>query len=167
MKISQGKFEICTSKADAIDKLMQMQGVCAEKISDDSHIEFYCNRRGKIILCHITRRITLDDTSTKLYGEVVEQEGKTHVTYYTMFDKFSNITNVVFLLISLLLVILGVVLSVLSGKTFFLIIVPFWLLFLGYRLHKQINGKANSQKDSETLIKELEKRVQAVNLWDK
>ena len=32
-KIEQGEFEIFTTKADAIDKFMQMQGVCREELS--------------------------------------------------------------------------------------------------------------------------------------
>ena len=40
-KISQGEFEVFTTKADAIDKLMQMQGVCREEISGENAIELY------------------------------------------------------------------------------------------------------------------------------
>ena len=48
-KINQGKYEVFTTKEDAIDKFMQMQGVCREKISGDNLIEFYCQKNGKII----------------------------------------------------------------------------------------------------------------------
>ena len=49
-KISQGQFEIRTTKVDAIDKFIQMQGVCREKINGENPIEFYCSKKGKIII---------------------------------------------------------------------------------------------------------------------
>jgi len=41
------------------------------------------------------------------------------------------------------------------------------VLLFGYNLLVNTKEETNSPKDSEILIKELEKRVEAVNLWDK
>ena len=73
-KISQGKFEIFTTKADAIDKFIQMQGVCTEKISDENPIQFYCTKKGKIIITNPPRRRVENHYSTNLFAEVVQQE---------------------------------------------------------------------------------------------
>lgn len=47
-KIKQGEYELFTTKADAIDKFMQMQGLCREGFNDYQQIEFSCTKKGKI-----------------------------------------------------------------------------------------------------------------------
>ena len=39
-KISQGKYEVLTTKENAIGKFMQMQGICRGEISGDHPIEY-------------------------------------------------------------------------------------------------------------------------------
>ena len=56
-KISQGKYELFTTKADAIDKFMQMQGVCREELSSDKQIEFYCSKKGKVTITNPTKKL--------------------------------------------------------------------------------------------------------------
>ena len=41
------------------------------------------------------------------------------------------------------------------------------LLLFGFKLFSATKEEKNSPMDSEILINELEKRVEAVNLWDK
>jgi len=41
------------------------------------------------------------------------------------------------------------------------------LVFLGYSIYGNIKEKENLQKDSEIMVNELEKRIEAINLWDK
>ena len=92
-KITQGEYEIFTTKEDAIDKFMQMKGICREKISDENLINFYCSKKGKIIITDPPRRgrgIHLDN-STNLFADIIEQNGKTYVSYYTSFSKSNNI----------------------------------------------------------------------------
>ena len=66
-KISQGKFEICATKTDAIDKFMQMQGLCREEINGYQRIEFYCTRKGKITVTNPPSRHIERTYSTSLY----------------------------------------------------------------------------------------------------
>ena len=167
-KISQGKFEIFTTKADAIDKFIQMQGVCTEKIGDENPIQFYCTKKGKIIITNPPRRRVENHYSTNLFAEVVQQEDKTYVTYYTTFDKSNNILNSIFLVIDLLIGVLAIVFAIVSkSEIYYLPILLLGVLLFGQKLFINTKQETNSPKDSEILIKELEKRVEAVNLWDK
>ncbi|MBR6743138.1 MAG: hypothetical protein IKL94_01425 [Clostridia bacterium] len=167
-KISQGKYELFTTKADAIDKFMQLQGICREEISGEKPIDFYCTKKGKIIITNPPTKRVESHHSTNLFAEVVQQEGKTYVTYYTKFDKLNNILNLIFIVIYLLIGVLAIVFAIASkNEIYYLPILLFGVLLFGYNLLVNTKEETNSPKDSEILIKELEKRVEAVNLWDK
>ena len=48
-KIKQGKLEVCASKSDTINRLMQLQGLCKDvNVRNGGLINFYCNKYGKI-----------------------------------------------------------------------------------------------------------------------
>ena len=167
-KIDQGKFEIYTTKEDAIDKFLQMQGVCREEISDEYYIWFNCNTKGKIQIFHPGSRRNHDHTSTKLYAEVIEQDGKTYISYYTTYSKVINIVNAVSIVIYMLFILYGVLLAIAdANKLYYIFLFVLCFLLLGYRLFGNAKEKKNSPKDSKIMIKELEKRVEAINLWDK
>ena len=167
-KILQGKYELSTTKADAIDKFMQMQGVCREQISGENQIEFYCSKKGKIIISDPPKRNNTITNSTNLFAEIIEQDGKTYVTYYTKFDKPNNILNIIFITLYSIIVMFYIAFAISKGNIsvyliFLILVLVFWI----FKLRDATWEKSNSPKDSEILIKELEKRVEAVNLWDK
>ena len=167
-KISQGKFEICTTKADAIDKFMQMQGLCSEELSSDNLIEFYCSKRGKIAITNPPTRRIERTNSTYLFAKIIEQDGKTYVTYYTVYSHFNNVLKAISFIMSIAMVILTIVLAVANvDKTVSPIIFVLCLAFYIYYLFNSAKEKKNAPRDSEIMIKELQKRVEAVNLWDK
>lgn len=167
-KLSQGMYEIFTTKADAIDKLMQMQGICREEISGENLIEFYCQKNGKIVITNPPTRRVENDNSTNLFAEIIEQNGKTYVSYYTTYSKSSNIFKLIFLAIYLFMAVFAIALTIIGKeKTFYLPILALALVFFGIKLFAGTKEEKNSPKDSEILIKELKKRVEAVNLWEK
>lgn len=170
-KIRQGKFEVFTTREDAIDKLMQLQGICTEELDNEQPIEFYCSKNGKIIISNPPRR--LDDggfytNSTELFAEVITEGSKTFVTYYTKFSKFDNVSKLIYFAFRILTCIIAIIIAVISKLNPIKIILLFLCLasffFWSSTFSKE---KINSTNDSDIMIKELEKRVNAVNLWDK
>ncbi len=167
-KISQGKYEIFTTKEDAIDKFMQMQGVCREELSSENLIEFYCSKKGKIAITNPPKTQFEHTNSTNLYAEIIEQDGKTYITYYTVYSHFNNVLKLISLTMLIVMAILAILLAVSNvDKTVSPIVLVLCLLFFVYQLFNNAKEQKNSPKDSEILINELEKRVEAVNLWDK
>ena len=167
-KIIQGEFEVFTTKADAIDKLMQMQGICREEISGENAIQFYCLKNGKITITNPPTRRVENDNSTILFGRVIEKDGKTYVTYYTAFSKSNNVTKLIFLLMDFLMVAISIVFIVFSKtQMYYLPILILALPLFCFKFFVGTKEEKNSKIDSEILIKELEKRVEAVNFWDK
>ena len=167
-KISQGKYEVFTAKEDAIDKFMQMQGICREEISGDHPIEFYCSKKGKITITNPPTKHIENDNSTNLFAEIINQDGKTYVTYYTVFSKSSNVFKLIFLMIYLLMSVFAIVFTIISEyKTYYLPVLVLILVYFAVKLFASTKEKKNSPKDSTVLIKELEKRIIAVNEWDK
>ena len=167
-KISQGKFEICATKTDAIDKFMQMQGLCREEINGYQRIEFYCTKKGKITVTNPPSRHIEHTYSTALYGEVIEQDGKTYVAYYTVYSHYNNVLKIISLVMLTAMSVLAIVSTVAdSGKKApYIIFVLCCALFI-FQLINTLKEKKNAPRDSKIMVEELEKRVEAVNLWDK
>ena len=167
-KIEQGKFEIFTTKADAIDKFMQMQRVCREELSSENLIEFNCSKKGKIAITNPPRKHIKNKNSTNLFAEIIEEDGKTYVTYFTVYSHFNNVLKFTSLIMLIAMAIIAVVLAVANvDKTISPIVLVFCLLFFVFQLFNSAKEQNNSPKDSEIMIKELQKRVEAINLWDK
>ena len=164
-KISQGKYEIFTTKDDAINKLMQVQGICRQNINDEEPIQFYCSKKGKIAISSPQgRRRGSPVNATNLHAEVIEQDNKTYVTFYTGFHRIIHALNIITTLIYVFTAIFAVVIQ---NNILLLLMATLYLASLVFELSVTEKGKRNSPKDSEILIKELEKRIDAVNNWDK
>lgn len=161
-KLVQGEFELYTTKKDAINKFMQLTGVCREEISDNKPIEFYCTKTGKIAISNPpTMRVTRE-ISTKLFGKLIERDEKTFVTFQIMYSNANNIIKI----ICLALMLISTLLAFFIDKTAMRVaLIPCFLLF-GSMLFSATKEKSNSPIDSELLIKELEKRVNAINSWN-
>lgn len=167
-KIGQGKLEIYTTKADAIDKFMQMQGFCREEISGYQRMEFYCTKNGKISIANTPSRHIENTFSTSLYGEVVEQDGKSYVTYYTVYSHYNNVLKIISLIMLTVMLVFAVIFAVYDAdRKAPYIIFAFCCVLSVFQLIQALKEKKNAPRDSEIMIKELEKRAEAVNLWDK
>jgi len=168
-KISQGKFELCTTKAEAIERFMQMQGGIRENMLDGSRIMFYCSKKGRITITNPpTRRHIEHSNSTELFAEIIGQNGKTYVSYYTAFSRANSVLKMVAYAINILFAVLAIITAIMNEeKMISFIILAFCLALFFYFLFSATKEKANAPKDSEILINALEERVNAVNQWDK
>lgn len=168
-KVAEGRYEISTTKADAISKFRQLQGLCREEISGGNELEFNCYKNGRIVITNPSRkRRSRYTNSTNLYAEIMEEDGKTYVSYYTEFSKSNNVFKCICYAISVIFCVLGIALGVISeNKIFYVVFFALGLITFVSELGSASREGKNSRKDSEILIAELEKRVEAVNLWDK
>lgn len=162
-KIAQGEFEIHTTKKDAINKFMQLTGVCREEISDDKPIEFYCTKTGKIAISNPPTTLVTREISTKLFGKVIEEDNRTYISFYTSYSNANNIIKIFYLTI----MAFSATFSFFVDKTTPRIILILCFLLFGYLFFISAKEKSNSQTDSNTLVGELKKRVDAINNWDK
>ena len=164
-KIVQGKYEIFTTKEDAIDKFSQLQGVCRETLTSENRVEFRCTKKGKIVITNpyipYSRSITREN-STNLYGQIIEENDNTYVTYYTGFSKLNYILKIFSIMMD---IVVGIFAIILRG-TYSLAVLLFCLVFFVAQLFVYSKENDNAFKDSEILINELEERVNAVNRWD-
>ena len=160
-KIAQGEFEIHTTKKDAINKFMQLTGVCREEISDKP-IEFYCTKTGKIAISNPPTTLVTREISTKLFGKIIERDEKTFVTFQIMYSSANNFIKIIYST----LMLISTLLAFFIDKTAMRVALIFSFLLFGSLLISATEEKNNSPFDSELLIKELEKRVNAINNWN-
>ncbi len=169
-KLNEGRYELFTTKADAIDKFMQMQGICREELSDEKAIEFICFKDGKISISNLPTRHIENNNATDLVAQVVEQDGKTYVEYYTTFNKSTIVWKFIAIILDIFLGIFAVILTVLYPEENFVALLAVGIVCIALLISRLISAtkeEKHAPKDSAILIHELEKRVKAVNLWDK
>ncbi len=167
-KTYQGRYEIFTTKTDAIKKFMQINGMSREELSGERHIEFSCFENGKIIITNPWSRYITNYNSTNLYAEVIGQDGKTYVEYYTSFSKSVRVLKIICYMLNIILAIIGIILGfICDNKLYAVAVLALCLALFIYGMYNALNEENNSPKDSQILINELENRVEAVNLWDK
>ena len=162
-KIREGKYAISSTKYDAISKFRQLQDVCRETLTNGERIQFYCSKKGRLTITDPpSMRAKYYRNATNLYGQVIEQDDETYVTYYTGFSKWNYYGHLVGIVIS----ILGAILAFLLEGPTMLFLVVLCIIVLVANYLKVSKSKANAWLDSDILIRELEERVNAVNRWD-
>ncbi len=168
--IQEGRYELLTTKAEAIDRFMQMQGICRERMSGDHAMEFFCFKDGKILIMDPPSKRGRGDRSTHLSAQVVEQEGETYVTFCTKYDEANRVYNLVFGAIGIVMLLVALVfvaLKVMPASGF--MTVPMALVCLSlyvYRMVEDAKEKGQAPQDADVLIRELKNRVDAVNRWE-
>lgn len=163
MKIEHEKIEVFTSKDDAINKLMQMQGICQSKLTNDNSIEFFCTKKGKIAISNPPTNKIAKENSAKLFGNIIEEDNKTYISFYTSYSNANNITKIIYLAIMLI----SAMFSFFVDKATPRIVLILCFLIFGSMLFIAAKEKSNSPNDSNILISELKRHVNAINNWDK
>ena len=141
---------------------MQLTGVCREEISDDKPIEFYCTKTGKIAISNPPTTLVTREISTKLFGKIIERDEKTFVTFQIMYSSANNFIKIIYST----LMLISTLLAFFIDKTAMRVALIFSFLLFGSLLISATEEKNNSPFDPELLIKELEKRVNAINNWN-
>lgn len=141
---------------------MQLTGVCREEISDDKPIEFYCTKTGKIAISNPPTTLVTREISTKLFGKIIERDVKTFVTFQIMYSSANNFIKIIYSTLMLISTLLAFFIDITAMR----VALIFSFLLFGSLLISATEEKNNSPFDSELLIKELEKRVNAINNWN-
>lgn len=168
-KIAQGRYELSCKKEEAIERFQEMEGICREHISDDRAIAFCCTKKGEIAVSDPPRARggIFYDSATTLRGQIVEEEDKTYLTYYTTFSKFESVTKVVYAMLYMTIGIFAIISAVANSASALAVIIciAFVALFI-HRMYIIVNEKSHAWQDSEVMINVLKERVNAVNRWD-
>ena len=168
-KNNQGIFEIFTSKTDAINKLIQLQGFYHKKNSNNTRIEFTCNKEGRIIISnpqgHKENWCGKSKLMIKLVGKVIVQENKTFVTYYTTIGNFDIFRRLSVLAISIIICVCFGIFT--ADKIKALLATAVCMVAFLSQLILIIKEKENFDLNSNLLIEILEKKINDVNNWDR
>lgn len=120
----------------------------------------YKNRKNAISNPPTT--LVTREISTKLFGKIIERDEKTFVTFQIMYSSANNFIKIIYST----LMLISTLLAFFIDKTAMRVALIFSFLLFGSLLISATEEKNNSPFDSELLIKELEKRVNAINNWN-
>lgn len=165
--IDQGKFKLNTSKAVAIERFLELGSCCEEYYSNDETIFLDCTKSGEISISHFRHRTNRGKNAyilSKLYGQIIEQKGETYVSYYTALTG-----GRIFLFCGM--IVLGLILSI----SLFLTSLDLRALFtavgfviaLIWQVSSLLDEKNQIYMHSKKFVKILERKVDAVNNWEK
>lgn len=119
-------------------------------------------KTGKIAISNPPTTLVTREISTKLFGKIIERDEKTFVTFQIMYSSANNFIKIIYST----LMLISTLLAFFIDKTAMRVALIFSFLLFGSLLISATEEKNNSPFDSELLIKELEKRVNAINNWN-
>lgn len=119
-------------------------------------------KTGKIAISNPPTTLVTREISTKLFGKIIERDKKTFVTFQIMYSSANNFIKIIYST----LMLISTLLAFFIDKTAMRVALIFSFLLFGSLLISATEEKNNSPFDSELLIKELEKRVNAINNWN-
>lgn len=172
MVIDTETIELSADLPEAIERLMQMNGVCRESDSTDKRLEFYCDKKGKIFVTAPAGRYSFSfDRSSYVKAEVVNRNGKTYIDMYSVDIKGGFITSVVFAVIQILITVFISVIYALAEipdlKIGLICVFISDALLIYFSLRDLYKEKNNIAPDLEKMKTEVRKRAIAVNRWNK
>ena len=180
MKVRRGErvidtetIEIKADLPDTIERLMQMNGVCRESDWTERPLEFYCDKKGKILVTTPVGRSSLSfSRSSYVRAEVLSRSGKTYIDMCAVEEKGGFVCSLVFAILQTLLMIAVSVFYVIFDTPtfkikFLIIILIFDAVFTYISFKNFFKEKNNITPDLEKMKNEVRNRANAVSNWDK
>lgn len=180
MKLRRGErvidtetIEISADLPETIERLMQMNGVCRESDSTDRKLEFYCDKKGKILVTTPVGRSSLSfSRSSYVRAEAVSRNGKTYIDMCAVEEKGGFVSSLVFAILqTLMMITVSIFYVIFETPTFkkdLLLIILLLDAVFAYILFKNLfKEKNNITPDFEKMKNEVRSRAVAVNCWDK
>jgi len=158
------------SVKETILKLSQQNGACRETDTNREPIEFFCTKKGYIWVDEpSSSRSRGTDRIYSVRAQVEEENGKTVVNIYSVYDKTEKPLRY-FAIAIYVLIILGYIASVfvfglpLTFKTVLtMVLAGFFIFWLAFSTSKE---KGSKTKDIDIMVNEIVKRVEAIKRWD-
>lgn len=155
---------------DTISKLMQQNGFCRETDTNREPIEFFCTKKGYIWVDEpASSRGRGNARIFSVRAQVEEENGKTVVNIYSVYDKTEKPFRY-FAIAIYLLIILGYIASVfvfglpLTVKALLtMLLAGFFVFWLAFSTSKEKGAKT---KDIDIMVNEIVKRVEAIKRWN-
>lgn len=158
------------SVKDTIWKLSQQNGFCRETDSNSEALEFFCTEKGYIWVDEpAPSRGRWQSRIYSVRGQVEEENGKTVVNIYSVYNKsekpFRYIAIAIYLLIILIYIALAVIFKIpLTVKDFLtMLLAGFFVFWLAFSTSKE---KGSKTKDIDIMVNEIVKRVEAIKRWN-
>lgn len=168
--LDETTLELDVSLEDTISRLRKQQGVCRESDSDGTALEFICTRKGYLRIYDIVRPSSRSSIHRMYYlrGQVVSENGKTKITYATVYDRTEIVTRWISIIFEVLLLILCVAIQIFNRAPvmeymFFALCLVISVGITLSRTKSEVGGKTT---DIEIMKKELQNRVEAVSRWN-
>ncbi len=164
-------IETSESLDATIDRLMQQQGVCYQKDSQNNPLEFTCTQKGKLWVNSPYRRSNTISMHRAHYvrGEVfVAEDGKTKVSICTVHNRTAMFLRWFEVLLFMIVLTLYISLDFITRMPVQLLLLELILgIVLLIVLLANNNGeRKNKTADMEIMKSEIIRRVEAVKRWE-
>lgn len=161
------EVEVNCSYQTTVDRLCELCGEGRNTNYNDINYMFYCNKKGSF---WITTDRRGRDSTYGVEGKVVEENGKTKLKIYSVYNKYCRFYDVFVYGIGVISVF-GIVIGLLmSGEVFkidvefykFLLLIPLLIAFIV----NSVQEEKSSPHSIEKMKQEVLNRIEAVERWD-
>lgn len=158
------------SRNVVINRLMQQNGICRNEDTYGSYLWFGCNKKGVFRVNSPGKHH--DGRGSRTYcveGEVIEENGKTIVKIYSVYNKTLRIFTYISAIISVMYAMFLILIMYFNtGFSTMLVATILPLVFVYYiSFSKFCKDEKNKNADFEIMKREAINRVEAIKLWDK
>ena len=166
-------IELETDFETTVERLQQLQGICRETDGEQRPLQFTCTKDGEMRVDNVPSRYSASaDRLNFVVGEVVEEDGKTRIKFYSIHDrstkKLRNVVWTVYALVFAVFVLFGAA-ALMQGAR----VTPKdvgtavgFLVLLAMIQFSTARETKNQPADLEKMKAEMVNRVNAVDRWD-
>lgn len=171
--------EIKDTLPKTIEKLRSLNQIGRERDCNDDCFRFVCNKKGTFSISHCFESEAYKiafvhqwDREYYIYGKVFEQSGRTYIKYQQVYNRLIDFGLLFLLVFALMLIICGIIitkfyeLSQFWNFAFIIMLIPFVALGID-SIKCRKKRKDYKNYDFDKMEKELIRRIDAVNNWDK
>ena len=161
-KTEQGKLKLSVSKAEAINRLLQLHA----KQVDSATLGLFCKKNGEFRIKYLVSKYNgkYAYVLSRLYAKITVENGETYVSYYTGINSLTvflvcgglGFATILFLLSNLFFRIDSRTIVAAIGCAVSLIIY----------LSTVLQEKSNPYANSEIFVQALKQYVDAINNWE-
>ncbi len=168
--IDETTIEVQESFDVTVERLMQQQGICRVTDSYGRDLEFLCNKKGRVRVCHYSLRRERREYN-RIYcvvGQVITEDNKTKVKIYSVHNRGYIVASIITIILNVLFVplyILAISTSYYTPSKKDILIAILLILAPVYSMHLISEEKGNKYHNLEIMKNEIIKRVKAVDKW--
>lgn len=154
--LSEQTFQVKTRIHDIVQRFQHLDEINGSNDTGNNKLKFQCSPNGSFKIG------SLGYSRYMIFGELLEENGKTSVKLFEVCDY----SRIIIRWLILLVLALVVAFNILVLKDYFNAITGSFVVWLGVVIKTTFNERKNKVPDLETMKEEILRRIETVEKWN-